>query len=138
VILLLCTLLFLQKEASELFSSISFTRMFFFLGNRNRFGLGMKNELLDLLWWISWMSHYTTLISTEIKSLQKGENISLNAQLLLTLFPSGDRGKNCKALLRAREQRLTLCSSPIQVLCFSSLFISNPNSQMPIWLPNKL
>lgn len=43
----------------------------FLLLTRKHVQFGNKNELLHLLWWIRCLSHYITLISTEINSLQQ-------------------------------------------------------------------
>lgn len=103
------------------------------------FDLEIKNELFDLVWWIAWLTHCTTLITIEFESLQKGGNSCLNAWLLhdelLALFPAAASGKSYMALQRDGEWRLSL-SFCYQVLCSASLYTSNSNSQIPIWLPN--
>lgn len=67
-----------------------------------------------------------------IKSLQKGENIYLNARLLsddlIALYAAGGSGKSCTALQRAGEQKLSLCSSAIK---FHALLHCSSLTQIP-------
>lgn len=102
------------------------------------FGLGIKNELLDLVQWMRCLTHYTTLITIELETAKRGKYL-FKSMAPACCPPCFISSSSQWQELDGIAERWRMKVVPVvlhQVLCSTSLYTSNSNSQIPVWLPN--